>query len=234
MAMRRLFAPGDGLARSADRVLIFMRRPVKLARRSRIGWRVRSRRGYAPVVCNVKFQPERAYSSLPWRAARVESGPGFPYFGTEGATPWLSRPATSERHAGREGCEPRRRSRQRRRYRVCARLQARVPAIRPSRPLSGKINETASRIGDLLVGMNGRSRIFGFYMREDVVAIGVRKLRPDEPDLTRRAFLKSSELTDGREHGSSVANPLLACWWRSMRARCRDRYRHPLGARRLK
>lgn len=34
------------------------------------------RRGYAPLVSTVKFQPERLYSSLPWRAARVESGPG--------------------------------------------------------------------------------------------------------------------------------------------------------------
>jgi hypothetical protein len=59
-------------------------------------------------------------------------------------------------------------------------------------PFFRKIDETASRMGDLLVDINGRSRIFGFYMREDVVAIGVRKLRPDEPQRSPASALRSA------------------------------------------
>lgn len=59
-------------------------------------------------------------------------------------------------------------------------------------PSFRKIDETASRMGDLLVDMNGRSRIFGFYMREGVVAIGVRKLRPDEPQSSPGSDLRSA------------------------------------------
>jgi hypothetical protein len=47
-------------------------------------------------------------------------------------------------------------------------------------------------MNNLLVYMNGSSRIFGLYMREDVVAIGVRKLRPDEPQRSPASALRSA------------------------------------------
>jgi hypothetical protein len=57
-------------------------------------------------------------------------------------------------------------------------------------PVFRKIDETASRMGDLLV--DSRCRIFSFYVREDVIAIGVRKLRPDEPQSSPVSDLRSA------------------------------------------